>query len=144
MIACTATMTPKLTSNYADIKNAFHALALDDKKTAFCPTLWRLPGPGQQAPYPTTETREALAERLRNLLNARQPDETEINTAWSDLVECEMADQLQVQKDGQLEYVKPNLQQVWFPGSHQNIGGGNPGILLGAPFDCERKHFSLP
>ncbi|KAI8269318.1 hypothetical protein K4K58_002432 [Colletotrichum sp. SAR11_239] len=120
------------------IKNAFHALALDDKKTAFCPTLWRLPGPGQQAPYPTTETREALAERLRNLLNARQPDETEINTAWSDLVECEMADQLQVQKDGQLEYVKPNLQQVWFPGSHQNIGGGNPGILLGAPFDCEQ------
>lgn len=33
----------------------------------------------------------------------------------------------------------PQLKQVWFPGGHINIGGGNPGILYGVGFDFERE-----
>ncbi|KAE9580750.1 hypotheticall protein [Colletotrichum fructicola] len=125
------------------INHAFHALALDDKKTAFTPTLWRLPKDHQQAPEFRHETRVELAEKLRRLLNVKHPNEKTkeaINKAWAAMVEREMWDQLkdETSTDNRPKFHKPKLQQVWFPGSHQNIGGGNPGILLGAPYDCEQ------
>ncbi|KAI8284173.1 hypothetical protein K4K59_007494 [Colletotrichum sp. SAR11_240] len=128
------------------INHAFHALALDDKKTAFTPTLWRLPKDHQQAPKRHPETRAQLAEKLRRLLNVKHPNEKtkkDINKAWAAMVEREMWDQLKddTSTDEKPKFHKPKLQQVWFPGSHQNIGGGNPGILLGAPYDCELRPF---
>lgn len=56
--------------------------------------------------------------------------EEELSEAWKALIEREMADQLNGDQ--------PELRQVWFPGGHINIGGGNPGLLYGFPFDFER------
>ncbi|KAJ0338355.1 hypothetical protein COL922a_005706 [Colletotrichum nupharicola] len=128
------------------IKHAFHALALDDKKTAFTPTLWRLPTDDQQAPRRRMETRETLAQDLRKLLSIKNPKtemRKKINDAWSAMIDREMWDQLKDEHspDDKPEFYEPKLQQVWFPGSHQNIGGGNPGIFMGAPFDCEQLAF---
>lgn len=58
--------------------------------------------------------------------------EKELSQAWEALIESEMAEQL-------TESDESKLLQVWFPGSHINIGGGNPFILWGFPYDCERK-----
>ncbi|KAK6527656.1 hypothetical protein TWF694_004638 [Orbilia ellipsospora] len=63
---------PRLSSK---VDHAFHALALDDHRIAFTPTLWHMPLP-----------------------NERAPDDPR---------------------------GKPNLCQVWFPGVHINVGGGN-------------------
>ncbi|EPS38465.1 hypothetical protein H072_7763 [Dactylellina haptotyla CBS 200.50] len=56
------------------VQNAFHALALDDHRIAFTPTLWH-------EPYET--------------------------------------------RDEETRFSRPNLIQVWFPGVHINVGGGN-------------------
>ncbi|KAF0317060.1 peptidoglycan binding domain-containing protein [Colletotrichum asianum] len=109
------------------IKHAFHALALDDHKTAFTPTLWRLPANDQKL-RPLAAARERLAEILRRRIDGTE--DGSIQDAWKALIEREM--------DDQLGDTQPELKQVWFPGSHTNIGGGNPGILMGAPFDCEQ------
>ncbi|KAF9879505.1 major facilitator superfamily transporter [Colletotrichum karsti] len=112
------------------IKHAYHALALDEHKTAFTPTLWRLPLDGEQCTNCSDDrSKEDLAKDFRRLLTDGAMED-QISAAWKALIRREMSDQL---KDDQ-----PTLQQVWFPGSHINIGGGNPGILLGAPFDCEQ------
>ncbi|KAF3928761.1 hypothetical protein ABW21_db0201310 [Orbilia brochopaga] len=55
------------------VENAFHALALDDHRIAFTPTMWHQPLEGIDA----------------------------------------------------VPYKGPNLVQVWFPGVHINVGGGN-------------------
>ncbi|EGX44889.1 hypothetical protein AOL_s00176g60 [Orbilia oligospora ATCC 24927] len=58
------------------VENAFHALALDDHRIAFTPTMWHQPFEGRDINDP-------------------------------------------------LMYKGPNLIQVWFPGMHVNVGGGN-------------------
>ncbi|KAF3927817.1 hypothetical protein ABW20_dc0102022 [Dactylellina cionopaga] len=58
------------------VENAFHALALDDHRIAFTPTMWHQPFEGRDVEDP-------------------------------------------------LAYRGPNLIQVWFPGVHINVGGGN-------------------
>ncbi|TDZ38794.1 Uncharacterized protein C8035_v006535 [Colletotrichum spinosum] len=113
------------------IKHAFHALALDEQGRPFTPTLWHLPRGGEQCPRHRDHqrTKRALARDFRKLLSVHAAEEI-LSAAWEALIEREMADQLD---DDVTE-----LQQVWFPGSHINIGGGNPGILFGAPFDVEQ------
>ncbi|KAJ5011852.1 hypothetical protein K4K57_005078 [Colletotrichum sp. SAR 10_99] len=148
------------------IRHAFHALALDDHKTAFTPTLWRLPADDQKL-KPSQTAREDLANKLRQLIDD-QAEEGKIQKAWKALIEREMFDQLQALSEQEIQQrlqqknlpknireeldqklrqkneknqpldLPPDLQQVWFPGSHTNIGGGNPGILNGLPFDCEQ------
>ncbi|TQN65420.1 hypothetical protein CSHISOI_10016 [Colletotrichum shisoi] len=115
------------------IKHAFHALSLDEHQRAFTPTLWRLPGNDDQRPQPSGKPRAELAKELRDLVIQKngKPSEKKLSQVWEALIESEMAEQLE-------ESDESKLLQVWFPGSHINIGGGNPLVLWGFPCDCEQ------
>ncbi|OLN81956.1 hypothetical protein CCHL11_08614 [Colletotrichum chlorophyti] len=113
------------------VKHAYHAMALDERRTPFTPTLWRLPQEGEQCACYGDKSPEQLARDLRKLLAANAPEE-KLADVWEALIESEMAEMLAT-----LDEI-PDLQQVWFPGTHLNIGGGNIGIIYGTPFDCEQ------
>ncbi|KZL85580.1 peptidoglycan binding domain-containing protein [Colletotrichum incanum] len=113
------------------VKHAFHALALDEHIGPFTPTLWHLPQGDEQCPKCHETPIKKLDAHFRELIKkGSTATEEQLSHAWSHLIEAEMAVQL---KD-----VKPNLRQVWFPGGHVNIGGGNPTILRGFPFDFDQ------
>lgn len=115
-----------------DIKHAFHALALDEHIKPFTPTLWHLPQDHEQRPQGCEKDLKHLDAEFRKLLrNGSKATEAELSKAWRELIEVGMKKQL--------KGFNPDLQQVWFPGGHVNIGGGNPAILSGFSFDFERK-----
>ncbi|GKT41621.1 uncharacterized protein ColSpa_01802 [Colletotrichum spaethianum] len=115
-----------------DIKHAFHALALDEHIKPFTPTLWHLPQRDEQCPKSHRRSIKQIHEDFIKLIKkGSSATEEQLSEAWSDLIEAEMAVQL---KDAE-----PDLRQVWFPGGHVNVGGGNPAILMGFPFDFEQE-----
>ena len=72
------------------IRNAFHALSIDDEREAFWPVLWN--------EFEATDSEKKKSRKeLRELEASKTP--------------------LGVRK-------KANVQQVWFAGSHSNVGGG--------------------
>lgn len=85
------------------IKHAFHALALDDRREPFLPTLWYIPN------KETLDKEEAAIDK--------EDDD------WPELKHHREAVDQQI-KDHQAKY-PPDLYQVWFPGVHINIGGGS-------------------
>lgn len=87
----------------AVIKHAFHALALDEHREPFLPTLWYIP-------YDKTKEAEEAS------IDKEDDDWPELK-AYRDEVDKEIS-------DFQAKY-PPDLYQVWFPGVHINIGGGS-------------------
>lgn len=105
-----------------DIRHAFHALALDEHRTPFTPTLWRLPAGSAQRPH----------AHGRSLQEAKKCwEQAHSSEAWADLVDCEMHDEL--------HGAQSELLQVWFPGYHINCGGGDSDALKGWKGDFERE-----
>lgn len=112
----------------ADIKRAYHALALDEHREAFSPTLWYLPEhidiTEEDLEKKEKEVEEAqnnwypVAYDKKTPLGERQRLKTIYNDARRDL--CRMREY----SKGQSE-----LLQVWFPGVHINIGGGSSDTL---------------
>ena len=122
------------------IRHAFHALALDEHRKPFDATLWHLPLAEGVAAVPTTKKSSAeLRKRFESLRGVRATTEEQLTAAWEDLVAAEMAEEL----NGHVS----KLVQVWFPGVHINIGGGNDDLLKKRRGDFERKPpllFPLP
>ncbi|OLN86893.1 hypothetical protein CCHL11_04531 [Colletotrichum chlorophyti] len=114
------------------IRHAYHALALDEHKRPFTPTLWRLPSGEQQVCHCIdSKDSETPAAKFRRLLRVEvMATEEQLDNAWKQMIEQEMYKQV--------GNYKMDLKQVWFPGGHINIGGGNTGILYGFPFDFEQ------
>ncbi|KAK1598406.1 uncharacterized protein LY79DRAFT_539081 [Colletotrichum navitas] len=124
-------------SNYT--KHAFHALALDEHMAPFKPTLWHLPNAEEnEKEEQGLESYKSLNEDqvkyyFEDLANGRikkEPTEQDLNDAWNDVVKVHMAKN---PKD-----FTPELRQVWFPGGHVNIGGGNSTSLVGLSYDFEQ------
>lgn len=112
-------------TNNTDIKNAFQALALDERRKAFSPTLWHLPeAPPKKDGEPDQSIEEKLVEKrmqvdkaaaawdLKKLdkkvpLADRQGLKSAYNKARRELCRTQ-------------EYSKKpsTLRQVWFPGVH--------------------------
>ncbi|KAJ1323444.1 DUF2235 domain-containing protein [Microdochium nivale] len=118
------------------IRNAFHAIALDEHRKPFSPTLWHMPAPPTFKP--SISDRSLTLEDLRTkfkTLHLHRPDsqsdedavkyEKRVDDAWEDLIEFEMREQW----ENRLEKQLPTLEQVWFPGMHMNVGGGDSDIL---------------
>ncbi|KAH7079694.1 hypothetical protein FB567DRAFT_127260 [Paraphoma chrysanthemicola] len=84
------------------IKHAFHALALDDRRQSFLPTLYYIP-------YDDVVAAE-------NKILAK--DEVD----WPELTEHRK--QVDAELEQQKADHKPDLVQVWFTGVHINVGGG--------------------
>ncbi|KAK2036555.1 hypothetical protein LZ31DRAFT_601190 [Colletotrichum somersetense] len=72
--------------------------------------------------------KDALRKRLEEADAMRK----RLKEAWEYMIDFETFYVLKK------KHKKPELKQVWFPGTHTNIGGGNPGILLGLPYDYEQ------
>ncbi|KAJ1333196.1 DUF2235 domain-containing protein [Microdochium nivale] len=107
------------------IRHAFQALALDEHRGPFTPTLWHVPPPadtasdGSTAPARTKKTLDQLREESRVALASG--DENEIDRTWEAMIDYEM--------EMHLEKLDSDLLQVWFPGFHVNVGGGSTDML---------------
>ncbi|RDW89514.1 hypothetical protein BP6252_01546 [Coleophoma cylindrospora] len=88
-----------------NIENAFQALALDERRKAFSPTLWYIPKD------PLTEVelqKDGEPSKDGHPLKGEDPTK----------------DHLPKNENSQTKK-KSNLLQVWFPGVHINVGGGS-------------------
>ena len=104
-----------------DIKHAFHALALDEHRGPFSPTLWHFPAKDANKKPENMKSRDVLWSEWLNVHSNKNSTEAQLQAAWSALVDREMYDQL--------KETDSNLLQVWFPGVHINIGGGSDDLL---------------
>lgn len=86
-----------------DVRHAFHALALDEHREPFLPTLWYIPN----------------EETFKDEENAIEHDADD----WPELKQHRAEIDRLLAK--QRKDYPPDLYQVWFPGVHINIGGGS-------------------
>jgi hypothetical protein len=104
---------------------------LDEHRTPFSPALWHYP----DDEYIATRTPKRPHAEIHNDWKRikSDPDSTQeqISDAWDELVDCQMYDEL--------KGTNSELQQVWFPGVHINIGGGSDDPLKTREGDFERK-----
>jgi hypothetical protein len=124
-----------------DIKHAYHALALDESRKAFAPTLFYIPtqiiskGDLKERVDAEEKAKKAYKNKLDHAQFLKQ------SNAANELVNqaCREANELaKIWNRTQRERVKyqnrleqhPELKQVWFPGYHVNIGGGSSDTLL--------------
>ncbi|KAJ1330881.1 DUF2235 domain-containing protein [Microdochium nivale] len=131
-------------------RNAFHALALDEHRGPFSPTLWDLP----KAQATDTRTSEELQKdydenyKTFHVLFDKFPQHSEdepkehakelkaLNEAWKNLMHSDMV--LHRCESSQNYLAESNLDQVWFPGYHCNIGGGDSDALETRKGDLEQ------
>ncbi|KAH6961361.1 hypothetical protein HG530_005182 [Fusarium avenaceum] len=112
------------------IQHAYHALALDEHRGPFSPSLWHLPdNKDQRSSTPDKDCKQLWSdwEKVRKDSNASKND---LQEAWGAVVDGEMHQHL---RDSRSE-----LLQVWFPGVHINIGGGNDDLLTEKKSDFEQ------
>ncbi|KAK8094390.1 hypothetical protein PG997_001075 [Apiospora hydei] len=105
------------------IRHAFHALALDERRGPFSPSLWHFPAEGDLAarqPVPK-RTHEEIMKAWSDVQAAKNPADEQVSQAWSDMIDCEMYEEL--------NGTDSELLQVWFPGVHINVGGGSDDLL---------------
>ncbi|RGP79106.1 hypothetical protein FLONG3_2788 [Fusarium longipes] len=112
------------------IQHAYHALALDEHRAPFSPSLWHFPTDKDRgAPKPAKDRKQLWSdwENVHKNPNASKKEQQE---AWGAVVDGEMHEQLRDNKS--------ELLQVWFPGVHINIGGGNDDPLTDKKSDFEQ------
>lgn len=119
-----------------DIKHAFQALALDEHREAFSPTLWYLPEalPKEEG-KPDRSLEERLAEKIKCVDDAaaawsRKAYDKKVPLATRQELKAAY-NQARRELNHMQEYSKKSstLRQVWFPGVHINIGGGSSDSL---------------
>jgi hypothetical protein len=114
-----------------DIRHAFHALALDEHRKPFSPTLWHYPAESSMDIQRPEKSHEEIHSELERVKSDQNATEKELSDAWGAVIDCEMYDELQG--------TDSELKQVWFPGVHINIGGGSDDVLKDWKGDFERK-----
>ncbi|KAK8077572.1 hypothetical protein PG996_003742 [Apiospora saccharicola] len=114
------------------IRRAFYALALDERRGPFSPTLWQFPADGDLAarqPVPK-RTHNKIKHALEKVQADKDSTPEQIAKAWSDMIDCEMYEEL--------KGTDSELLQVWFPGVHINVGGGSDDLLKEKKGDFEQ------
>lgn len=111
-----------------NIKHAFHALALDEHRESYTPTLWYIP-----------EVDKPETGDIENQIRLKDEAEAKWYSAQLDRTVSQ-----QTKQELKLAYNKarrgliimeenlkdePELLQVWFPGVHINVGGGSTNTL---------------
>jgi hypothetical protein len=115
----------------ADIKNAYHAMALDEHRKPFDTTMWHYPADGVAVTEKPAASSKDLRDKWNDVRDTDEATEAELAKAWDDLIGAEMYEEL--------KGAHSNLLQVWFPGVHINIGGGSDDLLKDKKGDFERK-----
>lgn len=119
------------TDNFTDIQHAYHALALDEHRAPFSPSLWHFPANKDHSPPKPAKDVEHLWSDWEKMYKNSSATKKQLQDAWGAVVDGEMYEHLQGNKS--------ELLQVWFPGVHINIGGGNDDLLTEKKSDLERK-----
>ncbi|KAJ5125271.1 hypothetical protein N7526_007448 [Penicillium atrosanguineum] len=123
-----------------NIKHAYHALALDESRRAFAPTLFYIPT--RQVSKGDLKERVDAEEKARKAFKNKRDYAQSLKekNAANELVNqaCHEANELakiwnrtqrkRVKYQNRLEQ-HPELKQVWFPGYHVNVGGGSSDTL---------------
>ncbi|KAH0345868.1 hypothetical protein KCU83_g7557, partial [Aureobasidium melanogenum] len=119
-----------------NIKHAFQALALDEHREAFSPTLWHLPeAMPKEEGKEDLSFEEQLAEKQKcvdEAFAAWYPKRCDKSVPLADRQKLKAAyNKARREMDRIQEYGKKpsTLRQVWFPGVHINIGGGSSDSL---------------
>ncbi|CAI7656839.1 unnamed protein product [Penicillium glandicola] len=124
-----------------NIKHAFQALALDEHRNAFSPTLWYLHRFGNvtseqiqiqkgMVDQKAQQWDDLLQDAIRLKGSGRASDE-DVNNAARKLnntaraLNQETRKLLKLEDDHKHQRNPRTLKQVWFPGYHINIGGGS-------------------
>ncbi|ETS83897.1 hypothetical protein PFICI_05773 [Pestalotiopsis fici W106-1] len=113
------------------IRHAFHALAVDEHRKPFSPTLWQYPTDDELCPEKPAKPYGKLCKEWENVTPSTPIDQVKVT--WSSLIGHQMSEHLE-----DLEHNKPELLQVWFPGVHINIGGGSDDLLKDLKGDLEQ------
>ncbi|KAJ5776624.1 uncharacterized protein N7511_001635 [Penicillium nucicola] len=129
----------------ANVKHAFQALALDEHREAFSPTLWYLPKFGDADMTQIEQQKRAIdaaaaewrkqLEQAKKLKSSGKATDAAVNQAACDLNKAArvMNDHfrklLRLQDDMNHQIHPRTLKQVWFPGYHIHIGGGSDSTL---------------
>ncbi|KAM0345224.1 hypothetical protein ACHAPU_006622 [Fusarium lateritium] len=117
------------------VQHAYHALALDEHRGPFSPSLWHLPAHKDQTSTKPAKECEQLWSDWQKVRKNPNASKKEIEEAWGAVVDGEMYQHL---RDSRSE-----LLQVWFPGVHINIGGGNDDLLADKKSDFEQQEIAL-
>ncbi|KAI8236195.1 hypothetical protein K4K55_003949 [Colletotrichum sp. SAR 10_96] len=112
------------------IKRAFHAMAIDEHRKPFSPTLWHRSPQNQMDLCELNQSSIVdLQDGFARILK-KGASEAEKSKAWEEFIARAVYEELQGRNS--------ELKQVWFPGVHINVGGGNPNILTGDESDFEQ------
>ncbi|KAI0123296.1 hypothetical protein BJ170DRAFT_587135 [Xylariales sp. AK1849] len=103
------------------IRHAFHALAVDEHRKPFTPTLWHFPADDQLCMRKPAKTHAQILDDWSAVYSNPNAPVDDIRAAWRALIDCEMYEEL--------KGADSELLQVWFPGVHINIGGGSDDLL---------------
>ncbi|KXJ94960.1 hypothetical protein Micbo1qcDRAFT_230335 [Microdochium bolleyi] len=123
------------------IRYAFHALALDERRGPFEPTLWHLPPKSQActcASHPPRKNAKDLRKNWEAVLEGKNPTEEELDKAWKEFIDREMHEHINGIGSEYSKGMDSQLLQVWFPGVHINVGGGNEDVLKEKKSDLEQ------
>ncbi|KAI0168356.1 hypothetical protein BJ166DRAFT_254937 [Pestalotiopsis sp. NC0098] len=110
------------------IRHAFHALAVDERRRPFSPTLWQFPADEELRLKKPARTHDQLIQDWWNITPSTPIEQ--VKAAWRSLIDCEMYEEL--------KGTDSELLQVWFPGVHINIGGGSDDLLKDWKGDFEQ------
>ncbi|KAJ5387080.1 hypothetical protein N7509_009621 [Penicillium cosmopolitanum] len=124
-----------------NIRHAFQALALDEHRQSFTPSVWYLPNKActredvEARKKEEAEAEKRYSEVLQEAINLKkggQATDAQVNAAaktvnqvaraWNKVTRRRM-------KSEERFKTQSELKQVWFPGYHVNIGGGDMGTL---------------
>ena len=118
----------------SDIKHAFHALALDEHREAFTPTLWWIPvgQDGKPLPRPTEkdiEKQQAAIDKAEAEFY-KLCDNKEATHKQKDASKLAFNEARRKMIRMEEDLKEPSeLLQVWFPGVHISVGGGSSDSL---------------
>jgi hypothetical protein len=126
---------------FPDVKHAFQALALDEHRNAFSPTLWYLHKfenvtleqielQNKKVTEVAQKWDDLLQDAIRLKDSGKASDE-DVNSAARRLNETaralnhETRKLIKLEDDHKHQHHPRTLRQVWFPGYHIHIGGGS-------------------
>jgi len=86
------------TDNFADIQHAYHALALDEHRAPFSPSLWHFPASKDHSPPNPAKDVEQLWSDWEKIYKSSSATKKQLEDAWGAVVDGEMYEHLQGNK----------------------------------------------
>ncbi|KAH7140174.1 hypothetical protein B0J13DRAFT_477188 [Dactylonectria estremocensis] len=112
-----------------NVKHAFQALALDEHRASFSPTLWHLPELKDDIKPGDLEAKRKRVDEAEKAWNPKFYDKTVPLKERQELKKLYNKARRELYQLEEERKERSDLLQVWFPGMHINIGGGSTRTL---------------